>query len=246
MSLFDWTERDELDEPRRYPERAGDVRVRGRQAWLELWERLVRLAEQVDPTGDRQQVWDDAWHDFLEHAAREPRPPAGQAPCCVFVSHRRCDVHFAERIAYLAAQRGFEYWLDVHDPSLAAANRAGLPSPAQEVLIAAVIEIGLLNSTHVIAVHTVNSDGSKWIPYELGRVKQRRIFSARACGWFDPTGAPPVAGEYTFLAARTHSDREVDDWLASQATSAGRGFACRLGSSYWTKAGGIPKALPPP
>ncbi|MDQ2963251.1 MAG: toll/interleukin-1 receptor domain-containing protein [Pseudomonadota bacterium] len=93
------------------------------------------------------------------------------------MSHRRDDVDYAERIAYLAAQRGLQYWLDIHDPALAAANRAGLPSPAKEVLIAAVIEMGLLNSTHVIAVHTKNSDGSKWIPYELGRVKQRRLFS---------------------------------------------------------------------
>jgi hypothetical protein len=241
MSAFDWTERDGLDEVERYPLRAGDFLVRGRNAWQRLWEHLLALAQNTN----EQAPWDEALQDFFEEAAKDPRPPAGQVPCCVFVSHRRVDFAYAERIAWLAAQHGLQYWLDIHDPTLAAANRVKLPSPAKEVLIAAVIEMGLLNSTHVIAVHTQNSDGSKWIPYELGRVKQRRLFSTRACGWFDPTGTAPVAGEYTFLAARTRSDGEVDSWLGKQAAGTGPRSKCRVSGLYWIKPR-VPKALPSP
>src|SRR5206468_3674438 len=35
----------------------------------------------------------------------------------VFVSHQRGDTVKAERIAWLATEVGFEYWLDIHDPA---------------------------------------------------------------------------------------------------------------------------------
>jgi hypothetical protein len=162
------------------------------------------------------------------------------------VSHRRDDIAFAERIAYIAAQHGFMYWLDVHDPLLASLTGAPLPSPAQEVLIAAIIEIALLNSTHIISVHTENSDGSRWMPYEVGRAKQRRVFWSRTCGWFHACGDPPskaVVGEYMFLAARTESETQLDDWCAQQKARSARQSACRIGGPYWTK-GAVPARLP--
>jgi hypothetical protein len=51
------------------------------------------------------------------------------------------DVNNALHIAWVATQCGCDYWLDVHDPRLIAANRAPLLSPAQEIVIAAIIEI---------------------------------------------------------------------------------------------------------
>jgi hypothetical protein len=74
----------------------------------------------------------------------------------VFVSHRMVDAAYAERIAWLASQKaGLEYWLDVHDPVLRLAGTA-LPSghPVYAITIAAIIEMALLNCTHVIAAHT--------------------------------------------------------------------------------------------
>jgi hypothetical protein len=64
------------------------------------------------------------------------------------------------------------------------------------------------------ALHTINSAGSTWIPYELGRAKARKIFSSQAAGWFDPpkilsSGCP----EYVYLAHQTFSHQDVEDWL---------------------------------
>jgi hypothetical protein len=200
----------------------------------DLWRTLQRIAERTGT--DDQAPWDDAFQTFLNAlgAVNLQAQPTG-SQCRVFASHRQADWPKAERVAYLATQAGFEYWLDIHDPSLAAANRAGLPSPAKEILIAAIIEIGLLNSTHVLALHTANSAGSKWIPCELGRAKQRRVFSSRACGWFDPSATAPVAGEYTFLAVRTHSDAEFQHWLRHQP-------GCARSPLPWSKSR-IPKPL---
>ena len=90
-----------------------------------------------------------------------------QRECRVFVSHRKCDVDIADCIAYLAAnQCGYGYWLDIDDPALNYVNAPDVASPVKEMLIAAIIEIGLINSTHCIAAITWNSAGSKWIPYE--------------------------------------------------------------------------------
>src|SRR5437773_1541545 len=110
MSLFDWRDHDNLDEVDRYPVRAGDFPVRGRVAWIKLWETLLGLSRSGADERDDYTVWDEAFQDFLEEANRDPRPPVSQRPCCVFVSHRRIDVNYAERIAYLAAQHGLQYW----------------------------------------------------------------------------------------------------------------------------------------
>ncbi len=232
MANFDWIESDALDGENRY---AG-VEMRGEEEWQDLWRTLRQIAERVNADPDYQAPWGDAFQTFLDRLSllSVQSWPAG-SPCRVFVSHRQADWPKAERVAYLATQAGLEYWLDIHDPSLAAANRAGLPSPAKEILIAAIIELGLLNSTHVLALHTANSAGSKWIPYELGRAKQRQLFSSRACGWFDPSATTPVAGEYTFLAARTHSDPEVQHWLGNQP-------GCAQSPRPWKKSG-IPNPL---
>ena len=53
--------------------------------------------------------------DLFEERLRARARPAR---ACVFVSHRRADTGPAVRIAYLACQEGFDYWLDVLDPTL--------------------------------------------------------------------------------------------------------------------------------
>ena len=102
------------------------------------------------------------------------------------MSHRKSDVEIADRIAYLAAtQCGYGYWLDVDDPVLNYVNATdvSIASPVREMLIAAIIEMGLLNSTHFIAAITWNSAGSKWIPYEFGRAKRRQLYSVYSASW---------------------------------------------------------------
>jgi hypothetical protein len=91
----------------------------------------------------------------------------------VFVSHQRADVPFAELIADLASKHGFEYWLDVHGPLLQLANQTVLPPAVRSILIAAIIEMALLNCTDLISVQTRKARLSRWVPYEFGRAKRR-------------------------------------------------------------------------
>jgi hypothetical protein len=89
--------------------------------------------------------------------------------------------------------------------------------PRLPILIAATIEIGLLNSSHVVAVHTSNSAASKWIPYEFGRAKDRRLRSTRAASWLEPTLPLSACGEYVQLAVAAHGgEPRLTKWLQQQ------------------------------
>lgn len=158
---------------------------------------------------------DAAFAVFLERIQERPDRPR-TAPR-VFVSHRQADAAWGERIAWLAShEAGLDYWLDVHDPLLKIAGRTLSPTdPRYGYVIAAIIEMALLNCTHVIAAHTPNSAGSKWIPYELGRVKSRKIFSGQAAGWFQTGIQPQGCGEYVLLAEILPSDVDVEQWLVA-------------------------------
>ena len=203
MARFFWEEVEGHAAENRYPES-----VLGREPWRELVEEVSD-----GPPEDYSEVF-DTFLAKLDRLAR-PNPPT----CCLFVSHRRSDVKDAQRIASRATQAGYEYWLDIHDPTLIRLNGAAIPSPAKDILLAAAIEIGLLNSTHVIAMHTQHSIGpqhtilSKWIPYELGRAKARQIRSDQAACWFDQQTQPSVCGEYVYLVVHTRTESEIDNWL---------------------------------
>lgn len=137
----------------------------------------------------------------------------------VFVSHQRSDVAEAERIAHLARNHGIDYWLDVHDPVLRLANRT-IPKEdlLYPIIIAAIIEMALLNSTHLIAVHSVNSMNSKWVPYELGRIRDRHIWSLNTGGWFHPRIDPRQCGDYVHLSLITlGGEYVVTSWLQNWA-----------------------------
>jgi len=81
------------------------------------------------------------------------------------------------------------------------------------VLIAATIEIALLNSTHIIALHSAKSLASRWVPYEFGRAKSHGIVSAKAAGWFEAGQSPATCGDYVQLAVMTHDESGVMNWL---------------------------------
>jgi hypothetical protein len=138
-------------------------------------------------------------------------PDRSQKRPRVFISHRQADADCAERIAWRASQEGLDYWLDVHDPLLRYSKAA------PPMILAAIIEIALLNCTHVIAAHTPNSAGSKWIPYELGRAKSRAVYSHQAAGWFHSQTSPAAYGEYVQLAEICRSEKEVVRWLKIHA-----------------------------
>jgi hypothetical protein len=147
-------------------------------------------------------------------------PPCPE--CNVFVSHRarKPEEHWAEQIAWHATQHGYGYWLDVRDPTLTALNGSNIPSPAREILIAAAIEMALLNCSHVIAVITADSAGSQWIPYEFGRAKVRLMVSRQCSIWLDNGMTQADCGEYVYLGPAHASTRDIERWLRQERANA--------------------------
>jgi hypothetical protein len=133
----------------------------------------------------------------------------------IFISHQRKDTDKSVRVACLAEHHGLGFWLDVLDPNLARVNALPPHDPRRSVLIAAMIEIALLSSSHVIAVHTDNSLVSRWIPYELGRAKEHQITSVKAAGWFASGQDASTCGDYVQLAMMTRDEPQVAQWLMS-------------------------------
>jgi hypothetical protein len=141
-----------------------DSNTRGIEAWRSLVDKIENFAG-ADPESS-----DGALTSFFQDV-HGLGPPARQ-PACLFISHKQEDREIAERIAFLTTGYKFDYWLDVHDPTLA---RVPSNDPRYAVLVAAIIEIALLNSNHIIALHTAQSKDSKWIPYEHRDIDDTRV-----------------------------------------------------------------------
>jgi hypothetical protein len=123
----------------------------------------------------------------------------------------------------LACQEGFDYWLDVLDPTLTALPGAGVQPTQQEraAAIATVIEMGLLNSTHVVAVMTQNTKGSRWVPYEYGRVKEPMPITLQAASWIASSLPTADLPEYLYLGVITKSETDLKSWLRSELRAYG-------------------------
>lgn len=195
MPNYDWTDFRDLPLTERFPDWAEGLQWLGEPPE----EALFHIVEQ------------------RRHCVRPPRPR-------VFVSHRQSDVGLAKQIAYEVCTEGFEFWLDVFDPNLAAAMNA--PPPVRSYAVAIAIEMGLLNSTHVIAVMTKNIAGSQWVPYEYGRVKDPTPVALQAASWIDfsfPTAKFP---EYLLLGPELKSKAQLDAWLRFEVAKYGSPPPC--------------------
>ena len=137
----------------------------------------------------------------------------------VFVSHKQEDEQIARRIAWLAVQKRFEFWLDVLDPPLQAflAQKGRYSTQARAYFTAAIIEMGLINCTHVIASVTKQSRTSRWIPYEYGRVKDTRTLVGPAACWTPPSERKNLP-EYLLLSNISHTEQDIKDWLDNEFT----------------------------
>src|SRR5262249_54887666 len=165
----------------------------------EIWKRAVSSLPTEPPT-------------FARPVKRLTRPR-------LFVSYKSKDRPFALRLAYLADLEGFEFWLDVLDPTLSTLNSSGAPSAQQRsILIAATIEMGLLNSSHLIAAITANTATSRWVPYEFGRVKGQTVIAKDASSWLHRSAVPSVP-EYLYLCPIHPDEARIRGWLASERSA---------------------------
>lgn len=197
MPSFHWAQAP-IDAERRFDGWVGDP------AWRGLTRALAA------PTG-----WPAAFDVFMQSTRALRRTP-GPRVSCVFVSHQQADVHLAERIAWRADQSGFDYWLDVHDPALRLANSSSLPPPVHSILVAAIIEMALLNATHVVSVQTANAARSRWVPYEFGRGKAHLLVSDQAASWFASGLGPSTSADYLHLGGCLYSEPDVVGWFNAQ------------------------------
>ena len=205
MERFFWREAPTRPLENRFPDG-----VVGFRAWQQLVRRIYEeglIADQELPV----YVWNSLWNEFINEIDKEQNRISQD--CCLFVSHRRSDVSNALHVAWIATQEGYDYWLDVHNPILVSLAGKKLPRAVMSILIAAIVEIALLNVTHVIALHTQRSAGSAWIPYEFGRAKERLLHSNQAASWFNRKTSPSSCGEYVYLAVQTKTGDQIRDWL---------------------------------
>jgi hypothetical protein len=190
------------------------------------------------------------WQRFCEQAVRDGLELPVERPLLstprLFVSYKREDRAYALRMAYLADRNGFQYWLDVLDPKLAATRSATFNSPEKQAgAIASILEVGLLNSSHLLAVVTDRTKASRWVPYEFGRVKDRRINANQAGSWLDPT-LGDVLPEYLCLCPVLRSECEIEKWFVYERTRWGKDRARRLAPPVPTWIDPMPDPLPSP
>ena len=218
MANYDWREYRDRSWFARFPEG-----VRGYTVWRERQFRTQLDLRTMETDIKR---------------ARERTTAAPSQPC-VFVSHRRSDEAQARRVAFLACQEGFDYWLDVVDPNLSGVTGVTISSEEQKAAaVAAIIEMALLNSTHVVAVMTANTRGSEWVPYEYGRVKAPQLpISLQAACWADPRIGWDLPG-YLYLGEIHRSESDVRQWLRTELQKQPRK---RIGPCGWT--GSTPEPL---
>jgi hypothetical protein len=140
----------------------------------------------------------------------------------LFVSHRQDDEARARDVVTVAKAEGIQVWLDVLDSGLQSTAQASTGTTADALAIALIIEMALLNCTHVIALITSRTPGTYWVPYEYGRVKDSSPHSLRAACWIDQhvTYEP----EYLELGVKTRSDDDIRNWLRGEMAEWNRHF----------------------
>jgi hypothetical protein len=165
----------------------------------------------------------------------------------VYLLITKCDVIPGFTEAY---QVGFDYWVDVIDLPAAKTSqvqrleqRLGRPLTSFEisVLQAAIIEMALLNCTHVLAVMTSRTAGSQWVPYEYGRVDRTRATRDAATSWCD-TSSIKVSDlpDYLNLAPIHITKAERYKWLNDEL----QGYPTCSGRNQTPWPGDEPEELP--
>jgi len=172
------------------------------------------------------------WSSFVHGPMTPPLPKIARRELkdcpCVFISHRRKDVKKAVDVAKEATRLGFDYWLDIHDPTVAAVNRStNLTVPQKGLAVAMIIEMGLINSSHLVAVMTNNTKGSEWVPYEYGRVKDDALLSRHTAAWITTT--PPIVPSYMHLGQTHMAWAALQAWLKGEMKSWKEDHLCMRG-----------------
>jgi hypothetical protein len=219
MAYFDWRSIPEDDQPNPWVALARRFDRAEGATGIHLWQGFVEALQGVAGRPSEASLTDEVLgviDGFIARAGWAPRPSTPT----LFVSHQWKDDKLAERVAWEAKEVGFDYWLDVHDTKLTAVTSAALPVPIKAALITGIIEVALLNSTHLVGLQTTNSQTSRWVPYEFGRAKDRRMISDRTASWFQTGVGLDPNGDYLAFAECCDTDSALYDWLKHAAARA--------------------------
>ncbi len=136
---------------------------------------------------------------LLARLRRKYRPLSCNRCQRLFISHRKMDKQYALRMAKLAYSNGFAYWLDVLNPDLQSLSGTTHDKQLIPLLTACIIEMALINCTHVLACMTPNTIGTLWVPYEYGRIKHLPLYAANVAAWLHPNLDAQEFPEYMWL-----------------------------------------------
>ena len=139
----------------------------------------------------------------------------------LFISHQRADKNFALRIARLASNNKFAFWVDVLDPVLSSLPAINNNGSSYQLLVACIIEMALINCTHVMACMTIDAGKSRWVPYEYGRVRVLPGASRNTAAWLHPDFPVADFQEYMLLGESMRKEKEIENWLAQEWRLAG-------------------------
>jgi hypothetical protein len=189
----------------------------------DVWNDILRWLTQVNEETSPEEI-----DGQLERLRQSNTAGWQRLNCpCLFVSHRSVDAPLALAFGKLASSIGFDIWIDVLDPQLTALIPH--PNSVQKALATALlVEVALLNCSHLLAVMTSSTAGSWWVPYEYGRIKERPLSASNIGAWFDTsflTALPPspsgpvIIPEYLYLGERLHSSLNVQAWLTNELTT---------------------------
>jgi hypothetical protein len=198
---------------------------RGAEEWRSA--RNLRLWEFGDDSRDDWWAILAAAKGWLNRV-KGARTASKFGPDCprVFVSHKQEDEQLALQIAKVIHGKGFDVWVDVLQLPKSAPAQPNTWGEA--ILIAAMIEMALINCTHLVAVMTTNTVPSRWVPYEYGRMKDDPPAKLTVSAWRDASVAPWSLTEYMHLGPIFDSRRELEAWLQREGT----GYnlkACQVG-----------------
>lgn len=135
----------------------------------------------------------------------------------IFISHRQADKEEALRIAKIATEAGFQYWLDVLDPPVEWLQGYAIQRTDQlnyTQLVAMAMETALLNCSHVITMITPNTPpNSTWEAYAFGRVQDRVLCSSQAACWLHPSCTSTSLTDYMLLGDVTITEDNLRAWM---------------------------------
>ena len=157
--------------------------------------------------GSRLMLEDNNYFQYVQE--REDLIGSGKLKKRVFISHRQTDVKKSKWLANYLNGIGVETWLDILDLKL----KPNQKYVNRRIALANMIEIALLNCTHVLALMTPKSAGSAWIPYEFGRVKSKKVRSYNAAAFQYKLPKKDIP-EYMIVAGKPlKSRKDIDNWI---------------------------------